>query len=214
MTDERKQQMNKQAGENMTPKQVNILQAAIQLFAKQGYYNTSTNEIAKLAGVAEGTIFRHYPTKKALLEAALAPALIEMTATYFGEQFIEDAVHMSHRNLHAFLEAFIRNRYTFAAENTPVLKILLQELAFHPDVQATFKNVFKTKMYPQLSKVLSYYKEQGELKDIAIPDMIRMMVPAIIGLLVNRFILQPDKEHDDEAEIQQTIDFIMHGLAE
>ncbi|MDY0394186.1 hypothetical protein RWE15_06435 [Virgibacillus halophilus] len=51
------------------------------------------------------------------------------------------------------------------------------------------------------------------MKDIAIPDMIRMMVPSILGLLINRFILQPNQEHDDDMEIQQTIDFIMHGLA-
>ncbi|WP_456274875.1 TetR/AcrR family transcriptional regulator [Bacillus sp. AK031] len=31
----------------------------MQLFAKKGYANTSTSEIAKVAGVAGGTIFRH-----------------------------------------------------------------------------------------------------------------------------------------------------------
>lgn len=41
-----------------------IILAAIQAFAEKGYASTSTSEIAKNAGVAEGTIFRHYKTKK------------------------------------------------------------------------------------------------------------------------------------------------------
>ncbi|MDY0404596.1 helix-turn-helix domain-containing protein [Virgibacillus sp. 179-BFC.A HS] len=88
---------------NMTPKQAKILQAAIELFARKGYFNTSTNEIAKLAGVAEGTIFRHYQTKKELLEAILAPAIMDFTATFFVDQFIADAIHTSHKNMREFL---------------------------------------------------------------------------------------------------------------
>ncbi|MDY0394187.1 TetR family transcriptional regulator [Virgibacillus halophilus] len=150
-----------QQDKNLTPKQVDILHAAIELFAKKGYFNTSTSEIAKLAGVAEGTIFRHYRTKKELLKAVLAPAIVDFTATYFVEQFIEEAVHTSHKNMRSFLDVFIRNRFAFAAENTPAVRILLQELAFHPDMQAIIKHVFKTKMYPQLNKVLTYFKERG-----------------------------------------------------
>lgn len=45
-------------------KQLKILEAAVEMFAEKGYAATSTSEIAKKAGVAEGTIFRHYKTKK------------------------------------------------------------------------------------------------------------------------------------------------------
>lgn len=48
----------------LSEKQIKILEAAIEIFAEKGYASTSTSEIAKRAGVAEGTIFRHYKTKK------------------------------------------------------------------------------------------------------------------------------------------------------
>lgn len=54
----------KAANQDLTPKQAKILQAAVEIFAEKGYAATSTSEIAKRAGVAEGTIFRHYKTKK------------------------------------------------------------------------------------------------------------------------------------------------------
>lgn len=55
----------------MTEKQEKILAAALDLFAKEGYKSTSTSKVAKLAGVSEGLIFRHFTNKEGLLEAIL-----------------------------------------------------------------------------------------------------------------------------------------------
>jgi len=52
------------------PTQDRILEAAVQLFSRQGYSGSSTNEIARLAGVSEVTVFRHFPRKRDLFWAA------------------------------------------------------------------------------------------------------------------------------------------------
>jgi len=58
----------------MTGKKENILTAALELFANEGYSATSTNKIAKKAGVSEGLIFRHFKNKKGLLQALIEDA--------------------------------------------------------------------------------------------------------------------------------------------
>ena len=55
----------------MTEKQESILQAALKLFATEGYASTSTNKVAKVAGVSEGLIFRHFKNKEGLLNAIM-----------------------------------------------------------------------------------------------------------------------------------------------
>lgn len=55
----------------MTEKQEKILEAALQLFAQEGYHATSTSKVAKHAGVSEGLIFRHFGNKDGLLQAIL-----------------------------------------------------------------------------------------------------------------------------------------------
>ncbi|GAA2778066.1 TetR/AcrR family transcriptional regulator [Crossiella cryophila] len=47
-----------------------ILNAADEVFG-QGGETASTEEVARLAGVGIGTVFRHFPTKAGLLEAVL-----------------------------------------------------------------------------------------------------------------------------------------------
>lgn len=56
----------------MTDKKEKILESALELFAREGFKATSTNKVAKNAGVSEGLIFRHFNNKDGLLEAILA----------------------------------------------------------------------------------------------------------------------------------------------
>jgi AcrR family transcriptional regulator len=52
-----------------------LVRAALELFTGQGFRATTTPEIAQRAGVAEATIYRHFPGKEALLNAACVEAL-------------------------------------------------------------------------------------------------------------------------------------------
>ncbi|HEX4255041.1 MAG TPA: helix-turn-helix domain-containing protein [Streptosporangiaceae bacterium] len=47
-----------------------LVQAALDLFAEQGYDATTVNEIAERAGVTKMTFFRHFPDKREVLFAA------------------------------------------------------------------------------------------------------------------------------------------------
>lgn len=59
----------------MTKKQQNIFNTALELFATDGVDATSTSKIAKVAGVSEGLIFRHFTNKEGLLQAILTEGL-------------------------------------------------------------------------------------------------------------------------------------------
>jgi AcrR family transcriptional regulator len=52
-------------------KKETILQAALGLFAKDGFNATSTRKVAMKAGVSEALIFRHFENKNGLLQAIL-----------------------------------------------------------------------------------------------------------------------------------------------
>jgi AcrR family transcriptional regulator len=52
-----------------------ILDTAIDLFAKFGFRGTTTKKIAQAAGVSEATIFLHFPSKESLYEAILEEKL-------------------------------------------------------------------------------------------------------------------------------------------
>src|SRR5437667_11796487 len=46
-----------------------IVRVALPLFARKGFANTTTRELADAAGVSEALLFKHFPTKEALFSA-------------------------------------------------------------------------------------------------------------------------------------------------
>jgi AcrR family transcriptional regulator len=53
----------------MNDKAKQLIEASIDLFAKEGFWNTPTSRIAKHAGVATGTLFNYFASKDALIDA-------------------------------------------------------------------------------------------------------------------------------------------------
>ena len=50
--------------EHLTEKQRSVIESALVLFSEKGYSQTSTSDIAKRAGVAEGTVYKQFKIKK------------------------------------------------------------------------------------------------------------------------------------------------------
>lgn len=59
-------------------KRMAIIQACIKLIADQGLNNVPTSSIAKIAGVAEGTIFSYFPNKSELYNAVYLEIRLDM----------------------------------------------------------------------------------------------------------------------------------------
>ena len=68
-----------------------ILAAALELFAKKGFYRTTTKEISKRAGIAEGTLFNYFETKEDLALYFFALEQAETVAWYERDKHIQRA---------------------------------------------------------------------------------------------------------------------------
>ena len=72
----------------MPKKKDAILKVASFLFAHKGFADTSVQEIARVTGAAEGTIFYHFKTKEGLLLAILQKTRDEIVDQF--ERFFEN----------------------------------------------------------------------------------------------------------------------------
>lgn len=197
----------------MTEKQLRIVNAAIEVFVEKGYSGSSTSEIASKAGVAEGTIFRHYKTKKELLFSIVTPIVAKLVAPFVLKEFYKvlDAPYTTYES---FLRAALRNRIDFIQKHLPVLRILLQEIPFHDELREPFKAMVAANVIPRLRNVVERFQAQGALRaDFPPESIIRLTMTNMLGFLLARYFLIPEYAWDDETEIDRTIDFIMHGLS-
>ncbi|EUJ23817.1 TetR family transcriptional regulator [Listeria grandensis FSL F6-0971] len=197
----------------MSDKQRKIVAAAIELFAERGFAATSTSEIAKRAGVAEGTIFRHYKTKKDLLTSITVPIMIDSVAPFLARTFVAEVFEQEYPDFRAFLTELVRNRFDFVRENNQVIKIYMQELLYHDEMREQFSKVFMVHVKGQFDRVIVFFKERGEINDMPNSTIMRALITNIVCFLMTRFMIMPKADWDDDAEIERTVTYILNGIS-
>ncbi|MBU5215225.1 TetR/AcrR family transcriptional regulator [Bacillus sp. GX] len=193
-------------------RQMRILEAAVDMFGEKGYASTSTSEIAKRAGVAEGTIFRYYKTKKDLLLAVVIPTLTKFTAPFFVQAFAKEVFKSEYKSYEALLRVVIHNRFEFAKKHFPMIKILIQEVPFQPELKNEIQHLVETELFSHFKKLIVKFQEDGEIIEMPPSSVLRLTLSAILGLLLTRFLLLPEEKWNDEVEIENTIQFILYGV--
>ncbi|MDP4084176.1 MAG: TetR/AcrR family transcriptional regulator [Bacillota bacterium] len=197
--------------QKMTEKQQKIVEVAIEMFAEKGYASTSTSEIAKAAGVAEGTIFKHFGSKEKLLYSVILPFLVE-SVPVLADEFIQDVLTKPYQHFESFLTAIIKNRLDFVKRNKEIFKILVVELLNRDDLREQVISFFQQSPNQLINNIFDTFKHRGELIDLPNSTLIRTMLTQIFGYFIFRFALFPTLDWDDTIEVEHLVLVILRGI--
>ncbi|HEX4335251.1 MAG TPA: helix-turn-helix domain-containing protein [Polyangiaceae bacterium] len=143
-----------------------ILEAAEAVFAGKNF-GASTEEVAAAAGVGIGTVFRHFPTKNALLEALLISKLKHLVCEAESLSSSEDP------------RAALFTFFTHMLEQSSAKKAFWEALAAAGvDVRgATLET--KRELGEAVSKLLANAQRAGTVrKDVQTPELMALMAGA------------------------------------
>jgi AcrR family transcriptional regulator len=194
------------------PTRRKILAAAMEVFAEQGYRGAATRVIAARAGVAEKTLFAHYGSKAALFAAAMGPGLDAMMGAGAVAELVGELAR-SGGTLEERLLAVARNRVRFAGSNLHLIKAIFQELLLDPEFRDRLRERFVQRLLPAVRMAVGQGIATGRLRPVEAEQVIRMLISLVGGYVIARYILVPDREWDDDAELRLMIDTLLRGLA-
>lgn len=104
-----------------------IVQAALRLFATKGFEGTTTKDLAQAANVAEGTLFRYFANKKAILVEVATSGWIEILTDLLTE--------LSEMGSYKAISQVMRRRMLRMQENKYLLQVCFVEAQFHPELR-------------------------------------------------------------------------------
>lgn len=110
----------------MESTQDRIVAASRTLFGQRGYQGTTTAEIARTAGVAEGTIYRYFKDKKELFVASVRPVVMEAVRR---EMAVVDTGTPRENMRRRIME-----RTRVIRENLEIFDIIFTEGKHHPEI--------------------------------------------------------------------------------
>ena len=104
-----------------------ILQAAQRLFAAKVFEGTTTRDLAQTAGVAEGTLFRHFANKKAIL--------VEVATSGWVDLLTDLLTELSEMGSYKAIAQVMRRRMWNLQKNADTMRVCFMEVQFHPDLR-------------------------------------------------------------------------------
>ncbi|MDZ8258588.1 TetR/AcrR family transcriptional regulator [Nostoc sp. ChiQUE01b] len=183
-----------------------ILQAAQRLFASQGFDGTTTRDLAQAAGIAEGTLFRHFPNKKAIL--------VEVATSGWVEILTDLLTELSEMGSYKAVAQVMRRRMWNFQKNADLMRVCFMEVQFHPDLRDRIQLEVITKMtdvgeaFFQTAMDKGIYR-QGDAKLVA---KVFLGMFAIAGFS-NNTLIEPDASPQQMQEMAEGLaDIFLNGV--
>lgn len=167
-----REEYQEQRREKLTAERQNqILEAAIRVFSRKGFHAATTAEIAREAGVAEGTLFHYFRTKKDILLGLAGP--------YALEGVTQTLTAMEDKSPEEMLTAFLGQEHEFVQRNTDVLRLLFYEAQFHEELRLKFLDDIASQGIRLLRQDFEERQKRGEFRQDLSPDV---AVNSLVGM--------------------------------
>lgn len=172
-------------------KRLPIFEAAIKVFSEKGFEKATVDEIAERAGIAKGTIYYNYGSKKNLFLS-----LIEE-----GIERLETAVKKEiarRNNVRTKLEALITVQLQFFDDYKNYCKVLFSEV-WGPDTRWEEKAECIRSGYLSIIKdLIEAGKAEGLIKKELDTDTISSALFGMIGITaLERFLFEKEYSYED-----------------
>lgn len=188
-----------------------ILEAAIKIFAEKSYNGATTSEIAKEAGVAEGTIFRYFKTKKDLLSSILNQLTVFIGSNLIENQLSKILEENKEKNEKETLKIVIKNRIELIKKYKDIMKIVFTEMQFSSELREGITKNILPKAKGIARKFIIMFIEKGSFRKVDVEAAETAILGIIISYVLQNYLIVDNKSEDDMA-LDNIVDIIINGL--
>ena len=188
--------MNKRSGIESKKR---IINAAMDVFSKNGYAKASIREIAKAAGISVGGVYLYFKNKEELYKSIIQDKRREMGAR------IEMAIEKAESEAKA-LSNFLGLYLDYAQKHKEFILLHIREHGFAFGVGG--KKKFFTKQRELVEQILQRGIQSGEFRKCNANDMAKIIMGSLRGIVLSMAL-------DDNVTITPKMlnEFLFYGLA-
>ncbi|MBA4186019.1 MAG: TetR/AcrR family transcriptional regulator [Acidobacteria bacterium] len=192
-----------------------ILQVAIRLFSQNGFSGTTTKEIARVAGVSEAMVFRHFATKHELYHAILDFKACEGGTKNppWENPIIKRAIE--ERDDYAVFYNFALGALLHHKQDVDFMRLLFHAALDEHELSQMFFDQFVSRIYEFIGSYVRERQIDGAMREVE-P---RIIVRAFLGMLIHHSlnnILWDRKRHllniSDEAAAHEFVTILLNGV--
>jgi AcrR family transcriptional regulator len=190
-------------------RQEQIIKAAMEVFSRKGYAAATIPEIARLAGVAAGTIYIYYPSKRELFVAVIKNFVITTP-------FLKLIDKIPQGKTDNIIKKIIRDRLHLV-ETEPISRMpsLMGEVQRDPELKAIWTEQFLQPFLKRFEGIYRFMMVTGKIRQMDPAVATRIVGGLIVGFLILKIMegeSSPVKNMPEEQVAEEIMNFIFYGL--
>jgi TetR/AcrR family fatty acid metabolism transcriptional regulator len=167
-------------------KRARILDAAVRVFAEQGFYHAKVAQIAQLAGVADGTIYLYFKSKDDLLISLFEDRMTEVNAQ------LREAL-ASARGAIERIRRVIRLHLALVEQNLPMAEVISVELRQSSKFVKEYANPKFVEFLRLIAGAIADGQEHGELRRDVDPQLIARSLFGALDEIALSWLMKKEK---------------------
>ncbi len=183
-----------------------ILDAATDVFAEKGFHPATIKDIARQAGIAEGTIYNYFENKTALMLGIL-DRLNE------SDRRDIDFSQFTGEDFRSFMKAYLRHRLmVLNADNFKTFKVVISEILVNQELRELYYCKIVEPTFTMAERYFQQWAGQPILMPVDISITMRILASMVLGLIL-QYIMGDRTLHAKWDELPDVLtDLILDGL--
>ena len=191
----------------VSDKHQKIIQAAINVFARKGFFNARISDIAKEAQVADGTIYLYFNNKFDILISLFEDEIGKLILQI--KQLLEKE-HDPRR----MLEVFALNHLQLVQEKRELAEVLQMELRQSNKFIKEYRNTKFIEYLDIISAIIRKGQSAGLFRKDILPGVAKRAFFGALDEMSRLWVLSPNPKYSIEEAAHQISDIFLAGLLE
>lgn len=183
-----------------------ILEAAIRVFARKGFYQARVSEIAKEAGVADGTIYLYFQNKDDILIKLFEDGMKIVIDNVQRE--VEKGANALEK-LHRFAVAHL----SLIESDKDMAEVIQVELRQSTKFMKEYRNEKFYEYLDIISAIVREGKEQGLIRADVEPGIVKRALFGALDEMSRFWVLSTKKKYSINTAAEQISNFFIKGIA-
>ena len=183
-----------------------ILRAAARVFARSGYFNAKVSDVARTAGVADGTVYLYFKNKDDLLTSIFSWAMGEFISS--AKSALAEVADPREK-----LRRFAHLHFSLLEEERDIAIVFQIELRQSTKFMERFSTTYLAQYLQMLREIIEEGQRRGVFRKRLNSKVVAKFLFGALDEMATNWVLS-HKSHSLTAMVEPVLDIFLNGVRE
>lgn len=191
-------------------RRLEIIDAALKVFARDGFALSKMDTVADEAGISKGTLYLYFDSKDALFEGMVREKMLPLLDKLQSEILATEGNLSAEETLRFHMRFFYRN--VLNTDRRHIMRLIIAEGPNFPHIAKFYYDTVLSKGTAAFKAIINYGIERSEFRDVSGHGLIQIAMAGGLVAALWKTIFDPFEPIDLESYCETHLNILLGGL--